>query len=125
MTPEQVLSLPPRVLTQAQREFYFSDGYLLLPKILPGEWIERLRAATDELIERSRKVTESDAIWDLEPGHRADAPRLRRVSAPVDQHPAYWDYISQSLVGDIVADLVGPRRQVSPLQAQLQVGAGR
>ena len=30
MTPEQVLSLPPRVLTQAQREFYFSDGYLLL-----------------------------------------------------------------------------------------------
>ena len=30
------------------------------------------------------------------------------MSAPVDQHPAYWDYISQSLVGDIVADLVGP-----------------
>ncbi len=108
MTPEQVLSHPPRVLTQAQREFYFSEGYLLLPKILPAEWLARLRAATDELVERSRKVSKADAVWDLELGHSAATPRLRRVSAPVDQHPAYWDYVSQSLVADIVADLVGP-----------------
>lgn len=108
MTPEQVLSHPPRVLTQKQRESYFSEGYLLLEKIVPQEWIERLRAATEELVERSHKVAKSDAVWDLEPGHRAEAPRLRRVSAPVDQHAAFWDYVSQSLVGDIVADLVGP-----------------
>ena len=30
MTPEQVLSHPPRVLSQKQREFYFSEGYILL-----------------------------------------------------------------------------------------------
>jgi hypothetical protein len=96
------------VLTQAQREFYFREGYLLLPEIVPAEWIERLRKATDELIERSRTVTKSDAVWDLEAGHSAQSPRLRRVSAPVDQHPAFWEYVSQSLVGDIVADLVGP-----------------
>ena len=108
MTPEQILALPPRVLTQAQREHYFSEGYLLLPGVLDAGWIGRLRAATEELIERSRKVTKNDAVWDLEPGHRADAPRLRRVSAPVDQHPAYWEYIATSPVGDIVADLVGP-----------------
>jgi ectoine hydroxylase len=71
MTPEQVLSHPPRVLSQKQREFYFGEGYLLLEKIIPQEWIERLRAATDELVERSRKVSKSDAVWDLEPGHRA------------------------------------------------------
>jgi hypothetical protein len=53
-------------------------------------------------------VTKSDAVWDLEPDHRPEAPRLRRVSAPVDQHPVYWDYVSQSIVGDVVADLVGP-----------------
>jgi hypothetical protein len=108
MTPEQVLSYPPRVLTQAQREFYFREGYLLLPEIVPKEWIERVRKATDELVERSRAVTKSDAVWDLEAGHSAQSPRLRRVSAPVDQHPAFWEYVSQSLVGDVVADLVGP-----------------
>jgi Phytanoyl-CoA dioxygenase (PhyH) len=108
MTPEQVLKIPPRVLTQAQREHYFSEGYLLLPGVLDDAWVRTLRAATDELIDRSRGVTQNDAVWDLEPGHRPDAPRLRRVSAPVDQHPAYWDYVVKSPLGDIVADLVGP-----------------
>src|SRR5688500_20252602 len=116
MTPEQVLSHKPRVLTQKQREHYFAEGYLLLEKIIPQEWIERLRAATDELIERSRKVTKADAVWDLEPGHKPEAPRLRRVAAPVDQHPAYWDYVSQSLVGDIVAAQGGPEGNVHPAQ---------
>ena len=73
MTPEQILSVPPRVLKQSQREFYFAEGYLLLEKAIDEAWIARLRAATDELVERGRKVTVSDTVFDLEPGHRADA----------------------------------------------------
>ena len=108
MTPEDILAQKPRVLTQEQREFYFREGYLLLPGIIGADWIERLRGATTEMVERSRKVTASDRVFDLEPGHRPDAPRLRRVSSPDDQHPVYWEYLTRSLVGDIVADLVGP-----------------
>jgi len=108
MTPEQVLSIKPKVLTQQQREHYFREGYLLLEKAIPDEWIQKLRRATEELIERGRKVTKSDKVFDLEPDHRPDAPRLRRVSNPVEQHPAFWDYVSKSVLGDIVADLVGP-----------------
>jgi len=108
MTPESILKIPPRVLTQAQREHYFREGYILLEKIIGDEWIRKLRAATDELVERSRKVTKSDTIFDLEPTHRPDAPRLRRVSNPVEHHPAFWEYCTKSPLGDIVADLVGP-----------------
>lgn len=108
MTPEAILKLPPRVLTQAQREHYFREGYILLEKIIGDEWIRKLRAATDELVERSRKVTKSDAIFDLEPTHRPDAPRLRRMSNPVEHHPVFWDYCTKSPLPDIVADLVGP-----------------
>jgi ectoine hydroxylase-related dioxygenase (phytanoyl-CoA dioxygenase family) len=108
MTPEQVLALPPRVLTQSQREHYFREGYILLEKIVGDEWIRKLRAATEELVERSRTVTKSDTIFDLEPAHRPDAPRLRRVSNPVEHHPVFWEYCTQSPLGDIVADLVGP-----------------
>jgi ectoine hydroxylase-related dioxygenase (phytanoyl-CoA dioxygenase family) len=108
MTPEQVLAIPPRVLTQAQREHYFREGYILLEKIIGDEWIRKLRAATEELVERSRKVTKSDTIFDLEPTHRPDAPRLRRVSNPVEHHPVFWEYCTKSPLGDIVADLVGP-----------------
>jgi ectoine hydroxylase-related dioxygenase (phytanoyl-CoA dioxygenase family) len=108
MTPEAILKIPPRVLTQAQREHYFREGYILLEKIIGDEWIRKLRAATDELVDRSRKVTKSDTIFDLEPTHRPDAPRLRRVSNPVEHHPVFWDYCTQSPLPDIVADLVGP-----------------
>jgi ectoine hydroxylase-related dioxygenase (phytanoyl-CoA dioxygenase family) len=108
MTPEQVLAIPPRVLTQSQREHYFREGYLLLEKVIGDEWLRELRAATEEMVERSRKVTQSDKIFDLEPAHRPEAPRLRRVSNPVEHHPVFWDYVTKSPLGDIVADLVGP-----------------
>ena len=108
MTPEQILSHPPRVLTQAQRESYFEKGYVLVENVVPDEWIERLRDVTNDFVERSRDVTESDAVWDLEPDHTADSPRLRRLTSPVEQHAAYWEFASDSLVADVAADVVGP-----------------
>ena len=41
-------------------------------------------------------------------GHMRPDPRLRRVTSPVDQHPDYWAYARDSVLGDIAADLVGP-----------------
>ena len=108
MTPEQILSHPPRVLTQAQRESYFEKGYVLVENVVPDEWIERLRNVTNEFVERSREITESDAVWDLEPDHSAQNPRLRRLTSPVEQHPAYWEFASESIVADVAADVVGP-----------------
>ena len=69
MTPEQVLALKPKVLTQAQRESYFNDGFVLVERAIGDDWIRKLRAATDELVESSRKVTKSDPVFDLEPAH--------------------------------------------------------
>jgi len=108
MTPEQILKIAPKVLTQAQREFYFSEGYLCLERAIGDEWIAKLRAATEELVARSREATRSDQVFDLEPAHRPDAPRLRRVSNPVEQDPIFWKYCLDSVMPDIVADLVGP-----------------
>jgi ectoine hydroxylase-related dioxygenase (phytanoyl-CoA dioxygenase family) len=108
MTPDDILSHPPRVLSQAQRELFFREGYLLVENAIPDTWIERLRAARDELVERSRAVAESDAVYDLEPGHSRASPRLRRITNPSVQHPVIWDYASRSILPDIVADLVGP-----------------
>jgi ectoine hydroxylase len=94
MTPEQILPIPPRVLSQCQRERYFEDGCLRLEGIVSPEWLAKLRAATQDLVERSRMITKSDAVFDLEPDHTPQNPRLRRVSSPVDQHPAFWDYVA-------------------------------
>jgi ectoine hydroxylase len=110
MTPEEVLSNKPIVLSQKQREFYFENGYLLLEAFLPEQWIERLRAATEEMVARSRRITRSDATWDLEEGHSEQSPRLRRLSSMNDHHAAFWEYAfaKHSPLPDAIADLVGP-----------------
>ena len=41
MTPEDVLAVEPKILSQAQREFFFENGYLLLDKAIPDPWVDR------------------------------------------------------------------------------------
>ena len=108
MTPDEVLKHEPKILSDEQRRFYFDNGYLLVANAVPPEWIERLLTTTDEMVERSRALTQSDDVFDLEPGHTAKNPRLRRLSTPVDHHPEYWAFASESVLADIAADLVGP-----------------
>ena len=108
MTPEQVMQNPPRILTREQRQSYFDKGFLLVESLIDREWVDRLLAATEEMVERSRELTRSDAVFDLEPDHTAAEPRLRRLTSPVDQHPVYWEFASRSPLADVAADLVGP-----------------
>ena len=108
MKPDDVLAAPATVLSQEQREFYFENGYLLLERIVPIEWLDRLRSITADFVEQSRSLTQSDAIFDLEPDHTSENPRLRRLTSPVEQHPTYWEFASESVLADVAADLVGP-----------------
>jgi len=108
MTPEDILRTAPRILTQEQRESYFKNGYILAEKVIPQDWIDRLIEVTNAKVDESRLLDKSDAIFDLEPGHTSENPRLRRLSSPVEHDPVYWEYASQSILADIAADLVGP-----------------
>jgi hypothetical protein len=108
MISEEVLSYPPRVLTQAQRESYFEDGYLRMEGLISPDWVARLQVATARMVELSRGQSESNEMFVLDAGHTAATPRLRRLNCAVDYDPAFWEYASQSRIPDMAADLVGP-----------------
>src|SRR5690606_41678453 len=108
MKPEDVMRHPLNVLTHEQRLRYFRDGYLVLPDYVPAEWLAKLVAAADDLIEGSRKVTQSDGVYTLDEGHSAETPRLQRVTSPQDHHPVIWDFIRSDAMVGLVADAVGP-----------------
>jgi ectoine hydroxylase-related dioxygenase (phytanoyl-CoA dioxygenase family) len=108
MTPDEVISHPARVLTQQQRESYFELGYVHVEGIVGDKWLNRLRVAMDEFVERSRALAESDANIVLAPGHSSQMPRLRRINYAADNHPKIWEFASQSVLADIAADLLGP-----------------
>jgi ectoine hydroxylase len=108
MLKKDILKHPTTILTPAQRECYFEEGAVVVEGAVPETWLRRLRAASDEIIERSRAIAESDGQYILEAGHTAMTPRLKRLSSPIDHHPAFWEFTSNSPAVEAAADLVGP-----------------
>lgn len=107
MTPEEILTQPARVLTQAQREFYFEQGYLCIESLVPKETVDEMVAITDEFVEASRKETEPGSTFDIAPNHTAENPVVRRIKKPDIQHPGYWGFAT-GLIAEVAADLLGP-----------------
>ena len=108
MAPEEVLKSKPRVVSRQQQETYFENGYLLVENAVDEATLKKLQVCTAKAIDDSRKVEISDAVWDIEPGHSADNPRLRRLTSPNDYDETYWNYASSEGITDILSDLIGP-----------------
>jgi ectoine hydroxylase len=98
----------PHMLSEDQRAHYLRDGWVAVPAFVDEQWLRRLRDVTAEFLDASRSLTESTPIFDLDVGHSADEPRLRRLSAPTDLHETYWEFASRSIITDAVVDLLGP-----------------
>ena len=96
------------VLSGEQRERYAQDGFLSIEGLVGTDWLERLRTVTAEFVEKSRGLSEATPVFDLEPDHSAKQPRLRRLTSPADLHETYWEFASQSVLVDVIEDLIGP-----------------
>lgn len=107
MQPQDILNHPARVLSQAQREKYFTDGFVSVEELVPADTLAELQAVTAAFIEKSKSETEPGRVFDIGPGHSAENPVLRRLKRPDEQHDAYWKFAS-GLMADVAADLVGP-----------------
>jgi len=94
-------------LTASQVERYEADGYLHLDSWVDAEWLVALRAASDEFIEASRSLTESSKILDLDEGHSAAQPRLRRLVSPVDRHETFRRFALEGPAAHLACDLLG------------------
>ena len=108
MKTEDILARPAKVLSEAQRENYFRDGYVVLDRFVSDDWLDRIWAATDGFIEQSRGETKSGAFFDLEPSHSATAPRLRRLTQPVEHHETFRTFAMEGPIVDVAEDLLGP-----------------
>ena len=46
MTPEEILSYPPKILTQGQREHYFEFGFVGIKDLVPSETLKLIKKVT-------------------------------------------------------------------------------
>lgn len=96
------------MLSAEQVSFYQENGYLVVENVLSAGELAALRRVTDEFVERSRRVSEHDDIFDLEPNHSPQRPRLRRIKNPNTHHEVYDQTLRHGGILDIVEQLIGP-----------------
>ncbi len=103
------------MLTEVQVSFFQEHGYLVVEDVVSADQLAALRRDFDGWVEESRSHAEAygETIdgrprFDVEPGHSAAKPGLRRVSSPTEISAAYYDVMAASTMVDAVADLIGP-----------------
>lgn len=95
------------VLTPLEREQYESAGYLHLDSWVGAEWLAKLRSASAGFVEDSRALTESNRALDLDVGHTAEHPRLRRLTSPVDRHETFRSFALEGPAAQLACALLG------------------
>lgn len=102
-------------LTAQQIEAFWRDGVLVVEDAVTPEQLAGLRQDFAAWVEESRsheaaygEMVDGRPRFDLEPGHSAENPALRRVGSPADISNTYFEVISDSHMTDGVAELIGP-----------------
>jgi len=103
------------MLTQDQVDQFWNEGYTVARAVVRPDDLAALRGQLDRWIEESRgqvanygETIDGKKRFDLEAGHGAQTPKLRRVANPADISEAYRSYLFESLLVDMVAQLLGP-----------------
>ncbi|MSO93822.1 MAG: phytanoyl-CoA dioxygenase family protein [Rhodospirillales bacterium] len=103
------------MLTETQLKQYRDQGYVLVSGAAGPTEIEPLLRQLDHWIEESRghaksygELSNGWPRFDLEPGHSAETPRVRRVCNPTDISDVYKNFAWNGRLPDMVADVFGP-----------------
>jgi ectoine hydroxylase-related dioxygenase (phytanoyl-CoA dioxygenase family) len=96
------------MLTDQEVAQYHRDGFIVVPDVISEEDIAELRKVTEEFVEASRQTLEHTDVFDLEPGHSASQPRLRRIKTPHLQHPVYARMVKHPKIVAVLQRLWGP-----------------
>ncbi len=95
------------MLTEQHVAVYRRDGVIVVPGLLDASTLLELRETTAALVRGAAQVSAHTDIYDLEPSHTPDAPRVRRIKAPHKVHPAFAAVLRRPAVLDILRALLG------------------
>ena len=104
-----------RNLSNSQKTRFWRDGFLMIPDAVTGDDLQALQDQFLHWADESRaysapygETTDNRPRFDLEPGHSASSPALRRVASPTEVSDICKKITFDSAIGDYVAALIGP-----------------
>ncbi len=102
-------------MTDRQVAEFWRDGVVTVPDAVNPTQLAALRADLDGWVEESRsheepwgETLDGRPRFDVQPGHSAARPALRRVAAPSEVSNAHYEVMVDSAMVDMVAALIGP-----------------
>jgi phytanoyl-CoA hydroxylase len=88
-------------------QVYKRDGVIIVPEVLNGQDLDKIRAVVVELVAGAAAVTEHTDLYDLEPGHSLKSPRVRRIKSPHKAHSIFNEIVRSRPVLEILTQLIG------------------
>ena len=84
-------------LSGNQKQFYRDNGYLVLERIIPDTWLDRLRAAAEKITADTGQLVASTRKIALRSGHSAQSPNPSWVWNPDEDSNDLWAFLSDSV----------------------------
>ena len=96
------------MISEKDVQTYQRDGVIVVPEVLGADTLAQVRSVIAELVAGSAKTLEHTDVYDLEPGHTAESPRVRRIKTPHKVHKLFDEIVRSEPVLDILKKLLGP-----------------
>jgi len=102
-------------LTQQQKDQFWKDGVLVVENAVTEDQLSTLKQEFQNWVEDSRAHSEDYGEtldgrprFDLQPGHSAERPALRRVQSPEEISEQFGTVMRTARTVDYCAELIGP-----------------
>jgi hypothetical protein len=111
------------MISEKDVQTYQRDGVIVVPEVLGADTLAQVRSVIAELVAGSAKTLEHTDVYDLEPGHTAESPRVRRIKAPHKVDALFDEIVRSEPVLDILKRTARPGPAAARLKTQHEVGA--
>ena len=95
-------------IAEVQVEAYREKGFVVVEGVYSADDVARMRAVLDALVDAARGVRTHDEVYDLEPSHSPERPRVRRIKTPHIAHPLFGEMARHPRLIAVLTRLIGP-----------------
>jgi phytanoyl-CoA hydroxylase len=96
------------MLSFEQIQSYRANGYVVAENVLDRETLSAVRQKIAELVDGAHGVERHTEVYDLEPTHRPERPRVRRIKTPHVHFPMFRELARYPRMLAILKQLLGP-----------------
>ncbi len=112
------------MLTPDQVSAYREDGFLVIPSVFDADTVARMREAVERLVGEARGRTAHDAVYDLDPSHTPDRPRVRRIKQPHLADPVFDEVLRNPKLLGWLAQLLPSGVRFKSSKLNMKEGGG-